>query len=67
MNRKIKKIMTENKKLIFKLGIAFILCIVVSVTLEIAIFKNMYQNMTFDRCLIISSVLYFISIHFIIP
>ena len=67
MNRKIKKIMTENKKLIFKLGIAFILCIAVSIALEIAIFKNMYQNMTFDRCLIISCVLYFISIHFIIP
>ena len=43
------------------------MCIVISIGLEIAIFRNMYQNMAVDRVFIVSCALFFVAIHFIIP
>lgn len=67
MKENIANVLTENKKMLYKLGIAVILSIVISVGLEIGIFRNIYQSMAVDRTFIIFSILMFVAIHFIIP
>ena len=57
----------NNKKILYKLGIALVLSIVIAVALEIAIFRNMYVSMAIDRTFIVTCVLFFVSMHFIIP
>lgn len=60
-------IFKNNKKILYKLGIALVLSIVIAVALEIAIFRNMYVSMAIDRTFIVTCVLFFVSMHFIIP
>ena len=67
MKMKIKEFIKENKKILYKVGIALIISIVVAIALEISIFRNLSKSMAIDRTFIVTCALFFVAIHFIIP
>lgn len=64
---KLTTFIKDNKKIIYKLIVALLVCIMVAVALEIVFFRIKYVNMAIDRTFIVSCALFFVSMHFIIP
>ena len=57
----------DNKKIIHKLELYFAICLIVAIAIEIGFFRTTYSSMAIDRTFIVTSALFFVSMHFIIP